>query len=148
MQSNTRTIFVLILFTLLKVNNIFSYQKLENGISLQPKNYSTTGVKTVVIKVHSDDVIQIIGLPTDSVLTPFSLIIDEKKQPQAAFSIKERAAELQLQTKKLRLFVNMNNGEITIKNPDDEIIFQEGARQMPPGVVLTEKVNHLQQSFQ
>ena len=96
---------------------------------------------------RSDDIIQIIGLPTDSYLTPASLIIDSDKLEQAATKLEEHPAEIHFITKKLKIIVNENNGEITIQNIDSEILFQEGARRIVHDVVLDENVNHIQQSF-
>ncbi|UCE06823.1 MAG: DUF4968 domain-containing protein [bacterium] len=136
------------LFILLTITNSYSYKKLENGILIQPKNYQSTGVKSLIIKVYSDDIIQIIGSPDNSQSAPTSLIVDDKKTLQTKFKINKQSKEIHLITNKLKVIINDHNGEITVKNINDEIIFQEGCRQITPGVVLQERVNHIKQSFQ
>ena len=147
MQSKTRVIIPLLSFILLNIINSFSYELLKNGISLRPQNYQLTGVKKLIVKVYSDDIIQIIGLLTDSDLMPVSLITDDTKLPQTAFKIEKHPSEVHLITYKLKAIVNDYNGEITIKNIDDKILFQEGPRQIVPDTVLNEKVNNIKQSF-
>ncbi|MFC1570115.1 hypothetical protein ACFL4L_07755, partial [bacterium] len=100
------------------------------------------------MKVHSDDVIQIIGFPADSHREPVSLIADDKTLQQTPFHIEERSAKINMSTKKLKVTVDEGNGEITIEDVYGEILFQEGPRLIVPGIVLDEKVNHIQQSFE
>ena len=59
---------------------------------------------------------------------------------QTAIKVEEHSAEIHLNTKKLKIIVNGRKEQITIKNINGEILFQEGARQIVPGVVLDEKV--------
>ena len=80
---------VLLTFILLSAINGYSYEKRKNGISIQPKNSELTGVKQLIIKVHADDLIQIIGSPADSDSVLMSLIVDDKKLRQASFKIEE-----------------------------------------------------------
>ena len=138
---------VLLISIFLSTINGCSYERLKNGISLQPKNSELTSVKRLIIKVHADDIIQIIASPTDSDLAPTSLIVDDKKLRQASFEIEEHSTEAHLITNKLKVIINKRTAEITIKNVNDEVLFREGSRQIIPGVVLDEKVNHIQQSF-
>ena len=148
MNNHKKTVILILLIILLTLSNSYSYEKLENGISIQPRNSPETGVKTVVVKILSDDIIQVIGLPADRQTEPSSLIIDDKIHKPASFKIEEQTSEIYLLTNKLRIIINKGYGEITIKNTNDEIVFQEGTRQIVPGEVLDEKVNHIQQSFQ
>ncbi|MBN2180938.1 MAG: DUF5110 domain-containing protein [Sedimentisphaerales bacterium] len=138
---------ILLLLVLLNVTNSYPYEKQKNGISLRPQNSESTGVKQLIIKVHADDIIQIIGSPTDSEPVSRSLIVDENKLQQASFEIEEHPDEVYLITHKLKVIINERTAEITIKNVNDEVIFREGGRQVTPGVVLDEKVNHIRQSF-
>ena len=138
---------VLLISIFLSTINGYSYEKLRNGISLQPQNSELTSVKRLIIKVYADDLIQIIASPTDSDLAPTSLIVDDKKLRQASFEIEEHSTEAHLITNKLKVIINKRTAEITIKNVNDEVLFREGSRQIISGVVLDEKVNHIQQSF-
>ncbi|MBN2000656.1 DUF5110 domain-containing protein [candidate division KSB1 bacterium] len=136
------------LFIMLNAMHSYSYEKLENGVFFQPKNSSKTGVITVVITVCSDDIIHVIAAPTDTQLEPTSLIVGEQKGQQPFFKIEENAPEIQLRTKTLLIVINEDNGEISIKDIQNDILLQEGPRQIVPSVVLGKKVNHVQQFFQ
>lgn len=138
---------VLLLLILVNCITTYAYEKLYNGISLQLQSFEMTGVKRLIIRVHSDDIIQIIGSPANTDLKPSSLIVDGEKTPQTSFEIDEHASQIQLITKTLKVIVNKENGEITIENGNGEIVFQESARKIAPAVILDEKVNHVQQSF-
>jgi alpha-D-xyloside xylohydrolase len=147
MHNKFRVLNLIILFLLSNIINIYSYEKLENGIALYPENYSLTGVKEVIIKIYSDDIIQVIGLPSSSDLIPTSLITDNSELSQTGFKIEEHAGEILLITKKLKITVNNQNGEVAIKNVNDQILFQEGPRQIVSGAIFDENVYHIQQSF-
>ncbi|MDZ7261114.1 MAG: DUF5110 domain-containing protein, partial [candidate division KSB1 bacterium] len=110
-------------------------------------NFQLTGVKKLIIKVHSDNVIQIIGLPNDTGRVPISLSVDDIKLPQATFRTEKHRSGIYLITNNLKVIINYHNGEVTFKNVYDEILLQEGPRQIIPGIVLNEKVNNLKQSF-
>lgn len=138
---------IILLSIFLNVVNSHAYEKQNNGISLEPRNSESTGVKRLTLKVHSDDIIQIIASPDDSDLAPTSLIVDDKRNPQTDFTIEEHPPEVYLITDRLKVIVNEHTGKVTIKNLNDEILFQEGSRQVVPGVVLDEKVHHIRQSF-
>jgi len=142
-----KAVVVSLTFILLSAINGYSYEKRDNGISLEPQNSELTGVKRLIVKVCADDIIQIIGSPTDSEFTPASLIVDEEKLRQASFEVEENSGEVHLITSKLKVIIHKVTAEITIKNTDDEVIFREGGRKIVPGVVLGEKVNHIRQSF-
>ncbi len=135
---------VLVLLIALKSQTL---EKLENGISFQAQNYSVTGIKNLVLKIHTDDIIQIIGLPTNKVSIPVSLIANNTKQPQSQFTIEDRTEEIQLTTQKLIIIVDKQTGKIKINDLKGEILFQEGLRHINSGTVLDEKVYHIQQSF-
>ena len=148
MPNMTRVIILSTVFILLIRPVGYSSEKPENGICLQPQNYPITGVKKIIIEVHADDIIQIVGLPADSDPIPASLIANDLKRPRPEFAVEENSEDIQLTTKKLKIIANRQTGEITIKNRNDDILFQERLRHIVPGVVWDEKVNHIQQSFE
>ncbi len=147
MYSKNKVLIVAVMLIFLNLANCYSYEIHESSILVRPKNYQLTGIKNLLIKVCSNDIIQIVALPTDSILAPTSLIADDTKLQQADFKIKEDPAEIILTTSNLRVIINTDNGEIIIKNNDDEILLQEGARQIIPAIVINEKVNNIKQSF-
>jgi alpha-D-xyloside xylohydrolase len=122
-------------------------EKFENGIFFRTQNYSITGVKKLVLKIHADDIIQIIGLQTNTVSIPVSLIAHDLKQSLSQYKIEKKSKEIQLTTKKLIIILDKQSGKITIKDLKGEILFQEGLRHIYSGTVLDEKVYHIQQSF-
>ncbi len=125
-----------------------AHDRIENGVSVQPVNFSETGVKKLIIRALADDIIQIIRTPSDSDPVPTSLVTDSFKPSGNRITVEEQGPEIRFNTGKLMILVDSRNGEITIRDSNDGIILREGSGRIIPAVVSGEKVNHIQQSFQ
>lgn len=127
--------------------NSYAYERLETGLLVQPENRSETGVKTVIIQIYSDDVIQVIGLPTDAPTELTSLIARPPNGAQTPFEVAENTSEIQIKTKTLRMTIQKDDGTVVFKDAKGNCLLREGLRQITPVVVLDEEVNHIKQAF-
>ena len=114
---NRKNILIIVLLGLLQpLLSLYSFEVFKDGILLELQNYQATGVKALRIKLCSDDIIQVIGLPIDADSMPVSLVVDDRTFKRPAFKIEERAAEIHINIKNLKVIVTEDNGLITIKN--------------------------------
>jgi alpha-D-xyloside xylohydrolase len=148
MLLKTRAGILFLLVGLLNVFNGYSYEMIENGISLRPQNHSVTGVKELIIQVYADDIIRVVGLPADTCYVPMSIITFDAKPSQTAPKVEKYADEVRIRTNKLEVIVNGNDGRLTIKNTDDEILLQVGLNRVIPDTIRAEKVYNIKQEFQ
>jgi alpha-D-xyloside xylohydrolase len=98
--------------------------------------------------VHSDSVIQITAAPSESDLAPVSLIAGDSRLQPVAFALEESDGGALLSTKALKVSIDTNNGQVTIKDADDAVLLREGSRWIMPDVVPNENANHIRQSFE
>lgn len=149
MLFKNKLLILLILFILCNYVNGFSYIQNENSVIIKPGNYELTGVKTLIVKVHTDDIIQIVASPleSDSNLIPVSLIVDDTNLRHTNVEIKEYPSEIVITTTKLKTMINLHDGEVVIKNTEGETLLREETRQITPAVIINEKVNNIKQSF-
>ncbi|MDM7925847.1 MAG: glycoside hydrolase family 31 protein [bacterium] len=125
-----------------------SYERMENGISILPRNSRETGAKKLIIRALTDDIVQIVRTPSDSDPIPSSLVTEGVKPSGSQFTVEERGPEIRLLTGKLIILLDSRTGEAAIRDSNDRLIFREGSGRIIPAVVAGEKVNHIQQSFQ
>ncbi|MBN1780318.1 DUF5110 domain-containing protein [bacterium] len=127
----------------------YSFEKRDDGIVLKPGNQVETGVRRLIIRAITGDMIRITGFPGEGGSAPASLVVDSSHQwPQTTVTVREQQGTIHMMTKTLTILIDEQTGAITIKNKRDEILFQEGTRKIVPGVILDEPVHHVRQSFQ
>ncbi|MBN2200965.1 hypothetical protein JW777_03320, partial [bacterium] len=67
-----------------------SYERLENSISLLPRNSHETGAKKLIIRALADDIIQIVRTPSDSDPIPASLVTEGFSSSGIRFTVEEQ----------------------------------------------------------
>jgi alpha-D-xyloside xylohydrolase len=125
-----------------------AWDRIDNGISVHPRNFRDTGVQRLVIRVIADDILRIVGLPSDSASEPSSLMVEETRTPGPAFSVEESDSVITLRTAALAASVDARTGTLSIRNPAGETVFREGGRKMTPALVCGEKTHGIRQSFE
>jgi len=143
-----RGFILLIMLILISLTIGQTYEEINNGIMIEPKNSEISGVQYVNVQFWDEDVIEIVASPTDSGCRPTSLIVPKKPLKEVKFQIRKNKNLIYLMTRKLKVEINRFSGRITVKDLKGEIVFREGSRLIIPVEIEGEKTFSIKQFFE
>ncbi|MFZ0456593.1 MAG: DUF4968 domain-containing protein, partial [Ignavibacteriaceae bacterium] len=142
---------IIILFLLAVSQNIFSYEKQDDGIILKINKRKDTDPRLIKIEVCNDNIIRIIASPVDTFSTRKSLMINKIDWKPVKWSVKEEGNLIKISTANVIATIDSSTGRIAFYNSDNHLLLEEkagGGKIISPAEVMGEKTNHIRQLFE
>ncbi len=142
---------IILLFSLIMSQNIFSYEKQDDGILLKINKQKDTDPRLIKIQVCNDDIIHIIASPIDTFSTRKSLMVNKTSWIPVKWSVKEEGNLIKISTANVIVTVDSTTGRIAFYNTDNRLLLEEkagGGKIISPAEAMSEKTYHIQQLFQ
>lgn len=133
--------FILTTVFLSESSHAQSYQKTDSGLNL------LVGNTTVEVKWYGENMVRIIKYPSGNSFSKNSLAVI-KKEVKIPFSVSKDNNTIILKTKKLQLFINDKNGEVTYKLPSGNELLKESGNSFKPFDDAGDQTLSVSQSFQ
>lgn len=141
----------IVLFSLLILQNIFGYERLDNGVLFTLTKTKATDVEKLKIEICSDEIIHVIASPKTTFSTRPSLMVAKTDWPTPKFDIEENGDIVKIITKKVILAVDSKTGAINFLDKNGLPILKEkngGGKTITPAEIMGEQTYHLRQIFQ
>ena len=145
-----RWLIMLLLFSLIISQNIYSYEKQNDGIILKIKKIKDTDPGLIRIQICTDDIIRITASPVDSFSIRPSLIVNRTEWKPVKWTVKKNGSLITISTSKIIVSIDSISGRITFYDSDKHLLLDEkegGGKIFTPAEVMGEKTYHIQQLF-
>ena len=145
-----RWLIMLLLFSLIISQNIYSFEKQNDGIILKIKKIKDTDPGLIRIQICTDDIIRITASPVDSFSIRPSLIVNRTEWKPVKWSVKKNGSLITISTSKVIVSIDSISGRITFYDSDNHFLLDEkegGGKIFTPAEVMGEKTYHIQQLF-
>ena len=142
---------IIILFSLAVSQNIFSYEKQDDGIILKINKRKDTDPRLIKIEVCNDNIIRIIASPADTFSTRKSLMVNKTDWKPVKWSVKEEGNLIKISTANVIVTIDSATGRIAFYNSENHLLLEEkagGGKIISTAEVMGEKTYHIQQLFE
>jgi len=145
-----RQILPLLFLLIMSAQNVFAYEKQDDGILLKIKQQKDTDPRLIKIQICAEDIIRIIASPVDSFSNRASLMVNKNDWKPVKWSVEEEGNLVKISTSKITVSVDSVTGRIAFYNSNNNLLLQEkagGGKIITPAEVMDETTYHIQQLF-
>ncbi|MGA9292155.1 MAG: TIM-barrel domain-containing protein [Ignavibacteriaceae bacterium] len=146
-----RWLIIILLFSLIMCQDIFSYEKQDDGIILKINKQKDTDPRLIKIEICNDDIIRIIASPVDTFSTRTSLMVNKTAWRPIKWTVKKEGDLIKISTPNVIVTVDSTTGQIAFYNSDNHLLLEEkagGGKIISPAEVMGEKTYHIRQLFE
>jgi alpha-D-xyloside xylohydrolase len=142
----------LLVLAALILNSLSSsaYEKQADGVLFEIKKEKETDPRWVRIHVCTEDIIRVVGTPSESFSSRPSLMVEKTAWQPVPWSVKDKGDWAEISTSKLTVRVQQKTGAVAFYDNEGRLLLREkegGGKIITAAEVMGEQTFHVQQLF-